>query len=156
MTWLCDEMLGRLSRLLRAAGYDTAFAERGADDRRLLARARDEGRILLTRDRPLARLAAEDGFLVAGQSVEEQARTLSAGFRIDWLHAPFTRCLVDNSPVRPALPEEVAAMPPQVRALPGPFTACPACGRLYWPGSHVRRLTVTLERLARQTEQDGP
>src|SRR5689334_350075 len=35
---MCDEMLLRLGRWLRAAGYDTAFAAGGADDAALIAR----------------------------------------------------------------------------------------------------------------------
>lgn len=142
-------MLGRLARLLRAAGHDTLLAHGGVDDRALLVQARGEARILLTRDRLLARTAAADGFLVSGATMEAQARALTTAFGVDWLHAPFTRCLLDNTPVRPAMPDDVAALPPPVRALPGPFTSCPTCGRLYWPGSHVRRLATTLEDLAR-------
>jgi Uncharacterized conserved protein len=157
MDWLCDEMLGRLARLLRAAGHDTVLAAGGTEDNRLLAQARGEGRVLLTRDRPLAAKAAADGFLVTGETVEEQARSLTAAFRLDWLHAPFTRCLVDNTPVRPASAAEVAGLPLPVRDLGGPFTTCPACGRLYWPGGHVRRLALRLEALTRacQSESTG-
>lgn len=41
MNWFCDEMLGRLARLLRAAGHDTALAPAGTADR---ARAEGRGR----------------------------------------------------------------------------------------------------------------
>lgn len=27
----------------------------------------------------------------------------------------------------------------------GPVTACPDCGRIYWPGSHVRRMRARLD-----------
>jgi uncharacterized protein with PIN domain len=40
-------------------------------------------------------------------------------------------------------------MPQQARALPGPFRACPECARLYWPGSHVARLSQRLDALAK-------
>lgn len=149
MLWLCDEMLGRLARLLRAAGYDTLLAEGGTADERLLAQARREGRTLLTRDRRLTEVAGADGFLVGGQSAVEQTQAPGTAFRIDWLHARFTRCLVDNTVVRPASADEMVALPPSVRGLPGPFNSCPCCGRLYWLGSHVRRLSMTLERLSR-------
>ena len=35
---MCDEMLLRLGRWLRAAGYDTAIAEGGMEDPALIAR----------------------------------------------------------------------------------------------------------------------
>ncbi|MBP2300830.1 DUF5615 family PIN-like protein [Azospirillum picis] len=160
MDWLCDEMLARLARLLRAAGHDTALATPGMPDKALLACARTQGRILLTRDRRLAEAAASQGCLLRGQSVAEQASSLAAVFPVDWLHAPFTRCLIDNTPLRPAPPERMGEIPPGVRDLPNPFTAspvngCPCCGRLYWPGSHVRRLTASLRRLADGTGPVG-
>lgn len=170
MNWFCDEMLGRLARLLRAAGHDTALAPAGMTDRALLDRARAEGRILLTRDRRLAETAGRHGCLLRGQSVEEQARSLTAAYPVDWLQAPFTRCLLDNCLLRPAPPDRLPEVPPGARGLTPPLagyfgggsfggspsvTSCPCCGRLYWPGSHVRRLTGTLRRLA-QAERPHP
>ena len=38
--FLCDEMLGRLCRYLRAAGYDALFARNGAGDAELLRQCR--------------------------------------------------------------------------------------------------------------------
>ncbi|ACA17566.1 protein of unknown function DUF82 [Methylobacterium sp. 4-46] len=146
--WLCDEMLGRLARLLRAAGHDARLAAPGTPDRDLLALAAAEERILLTRDRRLAREARARALLIREERPEAQARQLSRLRAIDWHLARFSRCLVDNAPLRAAPAEEVAALPAAARAGPGPFRACPSCGRLYWPGSHVRRMLDRLDRLA--------
>src|SRR4051812_21786929 len=54
---MCDEILLRLWRWLRAAGYDTAIAEGGAEDAAVIARCAAESRVLLTRDRRLAECA---------------------------------------------------------------------------------------------------
>lgn len=148
MRFLCDEMLMRLARLLRAAGYDTALATGGQADDALLRLAREENRVLLTRDKRLAAQAHPRGMLVDGRGAAEEAASLSAQLPIDWELSPFTRCVVDNAVLRDASAEEVARMPPQAQAQPGPFKACPACGRLYWPGSHVKRLAARLAGLA--------
>src|SRR6266576_33679 len=74
---LCDEMLARLGRWLRAAGYDTEIAAGGVPDRALVARCAGEGRVLLTRDRHLAEIAAARGVPVLRLSqsrIEAQAR----------------------------------------------------------------------------------
>lgn len=149
MRWLCDEMLARLARLLRAAGHDTALAHAGTPDEDVLAMALGEDRTLLTRDRRLAEAAGDCGVLLTPDQPLDQARALGGLRRIDWRLAPFTRCLMDNAPLRAATGEEFAAMPDKVRALPGPFNACPACGRPYWPGSHVKRMAEKLELLSR-------
>lgn len=147
MRFLCDEMLAPLARLLRAAGYDTYLASGGEPDADLVKIAREEGRILITRDKRLA-AAREESVLVEGRGVEAQAESLSRGVVLDWNFAPFTRCVVDNARLREATLDEIDRMPPGVQAGPGPFRACPACGRLYWPGSHVRRMGERLQGLS--------
>jgi uncharacterized protein len=148
---MCDEMLLRLGRWLRAAGYDTAIAENGADDAALIARCTAEGRVLLTRDRRLAE--GTEGCVpvlrLAENTVEEQARTLAATLGIDWQRAPFTRCVIDNAELGPAPPEAAVQVPMRSREAGGPLRCCSACGRLYWPGGHVRRMRERLAAWAR-------
>lgn len=146
--FLCDEMLHSLGRWLRAAGYDTAVAAAGDDDEALLRHAVAEGRVLVTRDRKLAARGAPGAEVVvlSGNGLEENALELARRIGVDWLAAPFSRCLVDNAPLRPATEDEVARLPAKARRLGGPVTACSVCGRVYWPGSHVRRMRARLER----------
>lgn len=153
MRFLCDEMLVRLARLLRTAGYDTYLASDGQKDDELLALARDENRILLTRDKKLARRAHPRTLVVEGRGAVAEAEHLAARLPIDWSLAPFSRCVVDNTPLRDATPDEVVRMPPQAAELGGPFRACPACARVYWPGSHVKRMTARLDGLAQKPPQ---
>jgi uncharacterized protein len=142
----CDEMLARLGRWLRAAGYDTAIAEGGLGDAEIIARCSAEDRTLLTRDRHLAAIAECRVSVVrlAGTTLTAQAHALRAGLDIDWQHAPFSRCLVDNTSLDGAPPERAEQVPPNSRAAGGPLRLCPECGRLYWPGDHVRRMLARL------------
>lgn len=154
---LCDEMLHRLARFLRAAGYDTALAADGQADGDILTLALAEGRVVLTRDQRL-RSAAGAGVTIirlSGESLDHWALELRERLGIDWLFAPFTRCLVDNSLLCVAAEEALSRVPPKARELGGAVTACPACGRVYWPGSHVRRMTARLERWRRGRSSAG-
>jgi uncharacterized protein with PIN domain len=156
LRFLCDEMLRDVGRWLRAAGYDTVIAAGGLPDRALAALCAGEHRVLLTKDR---RLAATVGgtaptMLVPGDGVDEAARASRIAFDIDWLHAPFTRCIVDNRPLAAAPPSSSTLVPEQSRTAGGPLRVCPACGRLYWPGSHVRRMQRRL--IAWQREANAP
>jgi uncharacterized protein with PIN domain len=146
MRLLCDEMLARLARWLRAAGHDAAMGEPGAPDEALLAMAEAEDRLLVTKAPDLAQRAGPRGVLICGDGADAEASSLTQRLRLGWRLAPFTRCVMDNAVLRPATPEEIGRMPQSTRALGGPFNACPACGRLYWPGSHVRRMTEQLAR----------
>lgn len=148
-------MLGRLARWLRAAGHDTRLADDAAQDRQLLETAARENRILLTLDRGLAGRRAGKGraLLLHSERIEAQARELRRRLGVDWLHAPFSRCVVDNTPLRPASAEEVAVLPRKVRDIGGAVAKCPLCHRLYWAGDHHRRMR---ERLKRWQEERAP
>jgi uncharacterized protein with PIN domain len=141
---LCDEMLAGFCRWLRAAGHDAVMAPAGASDQAVFMLARAEGRTLLTRDHGLAGHGGNEVVLLP-ERLDDQARVLAARLGLDWMEAPFTRCLVDNTELREATGAEAATLPKRAKALAGPFRACPACGRLYWPGSHVRRMLARLE-----------
>ena len=139
-------MLASLARWLRAAGYDTGLAPVSAMDRAVLDACRSQSRILVTRDRHLAAHAGKDVrvVLLTVDGLDAQTVGLTAALGVDWTLAPFSRCLLDNTPLHEATPDERARVPPRARDLPGPFRACPACGRVYWPGSHERRMQMRL------------
>lgn len=144
---MCDEMLAGLNRWLRAAGYDSLLVNAGADDATVLATACEDERRLLTRDTRLAHAAGADvAMLLKGQSLDEQALEVAPQLDVDWTAAPFTRCLVANHLLRAATEDQRLGVPDLARHLPGPFLACPACNRIYWPGSHVRRMMTRLRR----------
>jgi uncharacterized protein with PIN domain len=147
MRLFCDAMLAGLARWLRAAGHDTLIAERAAADANLIAMCPAEQRVLVSRDRRLIERAqaAIPAVLLTGKSLDEDARQLATALGLDWTHAPFTRCVIDNSVLRPANETERLSVPERSRNLPGPFTACPSCGRVFWPGGHVQRMLARLE-----------
>ena len=149
MKFLVDRMLGTLTRYLRFMGYDTLSAnslEPGntREDTALLGIARTEGRILLTRDRELARRGGDMAVLVEGEDVMAQIRTLSSLGLITPV-VVMDRCSLCNTGLRPATDAEVGAADyaPEER-ISLEFFVCPTCHRLYWMGSHGRNLMVSL------------
>src|SRR3712207_5592946 len=83
-------MLGGLAKWLRAAGYDTYYAQEGTDvsDRFLTEKALNEGRVLLTSDGGfLERKPVRDGsvgfFMVPHLPLEEQLRLVVDRFDLD-------------------------------------------------------------------------
>jgi uncharacterized protein with PIN domain len=153
MKLLCDEMLKGLARWLRVAGYDTEIAHDGENDRSLIERARQSGRLLLTRDRKLLefRHAKQTVRLLHCSGIDECARSVKQQLAIDWLHKPFSRCLLCNNKLHSVGSQQQELrnrVPPDVRH--GPLLTCPRCQRLYWPGSHVRRMQARLDTWAEQ------
>lgn len=93
MKFLCDEMLKRLGRWLRAAGYDTVIEGDGVSDRDLIQRAVREGRLLITRDRKLMEFREAPGvvILLRSNAVQDCIQELTGRLGIDWTFQPFTR-----------------------------------------------------------------
>ena len=97
--FLCDAMLARLARYLRAAGYDTALADNAVADRVVVRQAVEEGRWLITADRKIIEHKAARGRVVMlpHGSLDAQAEVLGKHFAMDWTGRAFSRCLLDNA-----------------------------------------------------------
>ncbi len=137
-------MLERLARWLRVLGLDVASVGEGPDAAHV-ARARAEERVLLTRDRGIAREWPDCPCVVldAGTPLA-QLQEVVARFALARPDALFTRCLVCDALLQ-AVDEPDA---PHVRH------RCPRCGRPYWEGSHTRRMRAALARV-RFAGEDG-
>lgn len=148
--FLCDEMLQRLGRWLRAAGYDTAIARAGMDDRELVQQANSEERLLLTRDRHMAKFRNGRGriVLLEHNSLPDEVAEVSERFTVNWQLRPFSRCLECNTPLISATPAQRAQLPEGALSVSNEVMFCPRCSKLYWHGSHARRMRHTLENFS--------
>jgi uncharacterized protein with PIN domain len=142
-----DAMLGRLARWLRVLGFDTTY-DPALTDADLVRLANAQGRTLLTRDRHLLReLHPAFAHEVRQDAPLDQLRELIAALQLAAPAELFTRCMLCNA-VLSALEQEEATqlLPTGVQGIPGPVRHCPACGKVYWQGSHVRRMRDALQR----------
>jgi uncharacterized protein with PIN domain len=150
--FLCDSHLSKLGRRLRLLGFDTLQAgdATGADpgDDALVHLAREQQRILLTRDRDLlARPDLTHALEVVQAPVDAQLRDLLRRLHLERAAAPFTRCTCCNTPIEPVDPAAVQDLPAGVLARQSRFWRCPGCGRTYWEGSHHRRMQAMVRDL---------
>lgn len=146
--FLCDEMLGRLCRYLRAAGYDTLLDNNGLPDRELLRLCNEQGRYFLTQDQLIIEHNAARGvaFILPQGDLDELAAIAAAQFHLDWTSHAFTRCLVDNALLLEADNAALQRVPPDARMVGERFRVCPVCDRVYWQGSHYKRMFARLEK----------
>jgi uncharacterized protein with PIN domain len=152
--FLCDAHLGKLGRRLRLLGFDTLLAQdtTGEDpgDDALVRIAREQHRILLSRDRELlARADLTHALEVPQAPVDAQLRDLIQRLHLQRAAAPFSRCTCCNTPIEPADPAQLPALPPGVLARQDRFWRCPGCGRTYWEGSHHRRMRALVDQMLR-------
>ena len=152
MKFLCDEMLKGLARWLRAAGYDTEIAIDGEADRQLIQQARTSGRLLITRDKKLMefRNSSDTVCLLHCTGIDHCAKTLKKKVPIDWLHRPFSRCLLCNTHLLRVEDTSKVLVPDDVKN--GPLFQCAQCRRVYWNGGHVQRMRAKLEYWAKTEE----
>jgi hypothetical protein len=141
---LVDAMLGRLARWLRLMGYDAAYWRDGSDEE-LMAAARAEGRLIVTRDHALAGRRGVHALLVPAESLDEQIAEVQAA--LGGHPEPFTRCPECNGALA-ELPHAAARdlVPPYVWHTQSQFRRCPGCGRVYWKGTHWPAMVTRLEQ----------
>jgi len=140
-----DRMLARLARWLRLLGADVLFDPSLGGDK-LLARARAEGRVTLTRDKRLR--TASDVLYLEGNLFRDQLREVLARFPFDPRRAAFTRCSHCNEPLAEADRDTVVRrVPPFVYASQERFSRCPRCGRIYWGATHPERIRRELDSM---------
>jgi uncharacterized protein with PIN domain len=144
--FLADAMLGRLARWLRAIDADTLQLPLDTPDHALVARAAGDDRVLLTRDRHLLReLRPARAFAVQADAPLAQLVEVAHEYDLQRPAQLLTRCLLCNAPLDVVPADEArAVVPPLSRDLPGAVRRCPSCGRVYWRGSHVRRMEGAL------------
>jgi uncharacterized protein with PIN domain len=147
--FICDVHLGKLARRLRLLGFDVAY-DNTARDPDIVAAALAEKRIILTQDRGMLKLKkVTHGYLVRSPHVHEQAVEVLTRFDLVSQMEPFSRCTHCNGLIRRVDTATVEAhVPPQVRQHYHEFFRCGACGKVYWKGSHFRRLQDHIRALA--------
>lgn len=146
LRFAADVHLGRLAAFLRLAGFDTVVLD---DDAEIAGMAAREGRVLLTRDVDLLkRSVVRHGYWVRSTDSERQLLEIADRFDLARDIDAFSRCLRCNTPLRDRHAADVAdRVPPRARATFREFRGCPGCGRVYWKGSHYRRLEALVARI---------
>jgi len=150
--FLADGMLGNITRWLRLLGYDVKY-EPLKDDLELLQKSRLEGRILLTADMELFRLAKRRGLetvYVKGSSTVEALSKLSRKLKLSLAFDELkSRCPTCGSPLtRVAKSSIEGKIPKRTFMIHDRFWICtePSCSKVYWRGSHWRKINETLAK----------
>ena len=144
--FILDVHLGKLARLLRLLGFDAAY-ERSWEDAEIIDRALSERRIILTRDRGiLKQKRVTHGYWLRHTDPEEQLDEVVEALDLGGQAHPFSRCLECNGRIRSISKEAVEGLVDvRIHQRFDRFRRCESCGRVYWEGSHFRRLQDRLK-----------
>lgn len=134
---------GDLAKWLRILGKDTEFIQ-DMPDMSLIAKALKENRLIVTRSSKLKETDEDicvhipfTNPISAIQSMKE--RGLLNDIK------PFLRCIECNEKLLNISKNSVLGrVPPYIWKTKSEFKFCPSCGRIFWKGSHLRRMVNTL------------
>ena len=149
MKFLADRMLGRLAKELRMLGYDTLYY-RGENTYPLIQLAREEGRVILTRNNKLVPKRIEDHIIrILEDKPSLQVGELIQKRVISWNEKIlFSRCLLCNHLLHEIPRAEVEGKVPDfVFYQQKEFFWCPQCLRIYWQGSHLENMQKKVEKI---------
>jgi uncharacterized protein with PIN domain len=163
--FISDVMLGSLAKWLRILGFDTLYFN-NIDDNELIKTAKQQDRILLTRDTGIARRKGVDKLiLINSEDMFEQLKevlrgipgtpylSLGRGTKIDKYGVPGipfqqSRCAECNGELVVTDKGAVAdAVPEYVFLNRNSFFRCSDCGKVYWDGSHRKLIDEKIREI---------
>ena len=146
LKFAADVMLGRLAKWLRVLGQDVIYG-RHLSGVGLIHAARQENRIILTRDRRL-RGQPQESLFIRSDDFREQLRQVVSTFHLIRGNDLFKRCLICNFSLQPRPKASVkGAVPEYVFSTQENFFWCTDCGRIYWPATHHQEMLQELKNL---------
>lgn len=143
MKFIADVMLGRLAKWMRLLGFDVLY-DRTVSDNEIIHISLTQGRAILTRDTGLvARPLASNHVFIEHDHVRHQLDQVLTTCHITSMPGPLTRCSVCNTLLSPVAKEDVRDLVPRyVFEKNSSFLRCENCCKVYWKGTHVRRIKL--------------
>jgi len=146
MKFVVDCMLGKCAKWLRILGFDTLFFSK-AEDNRLIRIAREQDRILLTRDTGIIEKAKKIKVLfIQSERWKAQVQQVLDELDIKKQVRPYSRCIECNVALKPLSKKQAKNLvAPFVYERSDSFALCPKCGRVFWPGTHHSDMNFKIE-----------
>lgn len=146
LRFVADANLGKLAQYLRLLGFDCLYRN-DYDDAEVAEIARQQKRVVLTRDRRLLRRKIiTHGFFVRADKPKQQVSEVMKRLDLFQQTAPFSRCVNCNGKLSVIDKKDIIErLEPLTRKHYNDFKICDDCGQLYWPGSHFERASILLD-----------
>lgn len=141
--FICNGMLGKLCDLLKVCGIDTLYSNQGMA---ILLKARRERRIILTKN---TRLHGKEGIFFIETSIPHvQLKDVITKFDLHNELQPFSRCIICNKELVAVDKKSVKDKVPYFTYKHfDEFAMCPNCQRVYWKGSHYKRMLKEIRKI---------
>jgi uncharacterized protein len=154
MRFFADQTVGRLTKWLRFLGFDVAQTRLTPQEFPHLPTLKPDTYILTRQASLAAKLPRPDLIVLASDQPEAQLTEICRRLQISsetW--EPLNRCSDCNQILVPVAPEQAEdRVPEYISRKHQQFFECPRCQRLFWEGSHQRRLRRRLQELQSQID----
>jgi len=145
--FIADDMVGKLAKWLRILGYDVLYYRSIANDE-LVRKAKDEERVLLTKDTKLRDAKDVNCIFVKDDDYLEQLDQVMEELKLEVDDDKiFSRCLICNGLLEDISKKDVEGkVPPFVYETREKFSFCRNCNKIYWQATHTDRVLQRLKR----------
>jgi len=136
-------MLGKLAKKLRLLGYDSFYSSNMEDDK-IIQLAKNENRILITKDVPLCHIAKKQQILAVQITSDDEIEQFlqineKASFGKCTVGGGSSRCPVCNGELQQKK-DVFEKVPTGVFENMKDFWKCTKCEKIYWEGTHIKNL----------------
>jgi len=146
--FILDCHLGKLSKYLRMLGFDTLYSNNFEDDE-IIDIASKQQRIILTRDKLLlSSKKVTHGYFVRAIEKHEQLIEVVKKFDLYSQFRSFTRCMTCNACLCKIEKEEVInKIDSETIRVFNEFFYCKDCDKVFWKGSHFKKMEAYIREL---------
>ncbi|MDD5194594.1 MAG: Mut7-C RNAse domain-containing protein [Candidatus Omnitrophica bacterium] len=147
MKFIVTKELGKLSRWLRIAGFDTLYFTKDNLGTLIITALRDQ-RTIVTRKRGKIDDLEKNTVVISSENLKEQLAELftKLSLVVD-KKAMFSRCTLCNEVLQEAKKDKLRDfLPPYVYMHQDYFMQCPGCKKIYWRGSHWGNIKEALSQ----------
>ena len=144
-TFFVDAMLGNITKKLRLLGYDSQYFS-DIDDEKLIDIARNEKRIVISKDEELIKKTKKLGIksihITKNKEIEQFLEIItSVNLKRIQINGNSARCPKCNSLTESIDKNSIKEKIPQgVFNSNDSFWKCKCCNQLYWEGTHIKNL----------------
>lgn len=146
--FVLDVHLGKLSKYLRMLGFDTQY-QNSYEDSEIIKISLEHKRTILTRDVALLKYSeVTHGYWIRSQDPIEQLKEVIKRSDLSKSIRPFYRCSDCNGIIKKVSKESIMdKLQTGTKKYFNEFFQCNSCGKVYWKGSHFKKMERFIENL---------
>lgn len=151
MRFVADDTLGALVRRLRILGFDVETLPFSQIPQKLSA---EPDRVFLSRSRKRIKAVKNKSLWVQADLWPEQLRQVFQELALSLSAESFTRCSICNLTLEAVKDktEIQVLVPDYIYSTNDEYYLCRACRRVYWPGSHWKKMENFIEELKKASK----